>query len=84
MIRYYFSNPTPRWITGLFATAAAFLLAAVWMINSGDPDAAISGYLPIIVGMVILAIALAQSVLWALNRIQPPPRRLSRQRASGM
>ena len=73
MIRYYFSNPTPRWIAGLFAAAAAFLLAAAWMFNSGDPDYAINGYLPIIVGMAILMIALAQSVLWALNRVQPPP-----------
>jgi hypothetical protein len=73
MIRYYFSNPTPRWIAGLFATAAAFLLAAAWMFNSGDPDDAINGYLPIIVGMFVLVIALAQSVLWALNRVQPPP-----------
>jgi hypothetical protein len=72
MIRYYFSNPTLRWIAGLFATAAAFLLAAAWMFNSGDPDHAINAYLPIIVGMAVLAIALAQSVLWALNRVQPP------------
>jgi len=73
MIRYYFSNPTPRWIAALFAAAAVFLLAAAWMFNSGDPDDAINGYLPIIVGMAILMVALAQSVLWALNRVQPPP-----------
>lgn len=73
MIRYYFSNPTPRWIVGLFAAAAASLLAAAWMFNSGNPDDAIYGYLPVIVGMAILMIALAQSVLWGLNRVQPPP-----------
>ena len=73
MIRYYFSNPTPRWIARLFAAAAAFLLTAAWMFNSGDPEDAIYGYVPTIVGMVVLMIALAQSALWALNRVQPPP-----------
>ena len=69
MIRYYFSNPTPRWIASLFAIAAAFLLAAAWMFNSGDPDDAINGYVPIIIGMVFLVIALR-----AINqRNQTPP-----------
>ena len=74
MIRAYFAHPTPRWIGALFATAAALLVLGAWMFNSGDPESAIHGYLPILVGMTVLVIALAQLVLWALNRAQTSPR----------
>ena len=50
----------------LFAVSA-------WMANSAIQTTAVNGYLPIIVGMMVLFIALAQSVLWALNRARTPP-----------
>ena len=41
---------------------------------TGDPDTSVYAYLPILVGMIVLFIALAQLVLWALNRARTPPR----------
>ena len=71
-VRRYFANPTPRWIGGLFAAAIAILAVSAWMTNAGDPDMVIFAYLPILIGMMVLVIALAQLVLWALNRAAPP------------
>ena len=71
-MRGYFANPTPRWIGGLFVTAAAILAVGAWMANSQDAETAVFAYLPILIGMMVLVIALAQLVLWALNRAAPP------------
>ena len=71
-MRSYFANPTLRWIGGLFVTAAALFVVSAWMTNFGDADTAILAYLPILIGMMALVIALAQLVLWALNRAHPP------------
>ena len=71
-VRGYFANPTPRWIGSLFAVAIVILAVSAWMTNAGDPDMVIFAYLPILIGMMVLVIALAQLVLWALNRAAPP------------
>ena len=73
-MRSYFANPTPRWIGGLFVAAVALFVVSAWMANSEDAETAIFAYLPILMGMVALVIALAQLVLWALNRAQKTPR----------
>jgi predicted anti-sigma-YlaC factor YlaD len=73
-MRGYFANPTPQWIGGLFVAAAALFVVSAWMANSEDSDTSVFSYLPILIGMMVLFIALAQLVLWALNRAQTPPR----------
>jgi glycerol uptake facilitator-like aquaporin len=65
------------------AAAAALLLVSTWMFNSGDSENEIYGFLPIVIGMTVLVIALAQLVLWALNRA-PDAALLILYRASGM
>jgi hypothetical protein len=69
-----FANPTPQWIGGLFIAAAALFVVSAWMANSEDPETSLFAYRPILIGMMVLFIALAQLVLWALNRAQTPPR----------
>ena len=71
-VRGYFANPTPRWIGGLFAGAIAIFAVSAWMANSDDAETVVFAYLPILIGMMVLVIALAQLVLWALNRAAPP------------
>jgi hypothetical protein len=73
-MRVSFDNPTPQWIGGLFVAAAALFAVSAWMVNSEDPETSLFAYLPILIGMMVLFIALAQLVLWALNRAQTPPR----------
>jgi hypothetical protein len=73
-MRVSFANPTPQWIGGLFVAAAALFAVSAWMANSEDSDTSVFAYLPILVGMMVLFIALAQLVLWALNRARTPPR----------
>jgi hypothetical protein len=73
-MRVSFANPTPQWIGGLFIAAAALFVVSAWMANSEDPETSLFAYLPILIGMMVLFIALAQLVLWALNRAQTPPR----------
>jgi hypothetical protein len=73
-MRVSFANPTPQWIGGLFVAAATLFVVSAWMANSEDPDTSLFAYLPILIGMMVLFIALAQLVLWALNRAQTPPR----------
>jgi hypothetical protein len=70
----FFANPTPQWIGGLFVAAAALFAVSAWMTNADDPETVVFAYLPILIGMMVLVIALAQLVLWALNRAQTPPR----------
>ena len=71
-MRGYFANPTLQWISGLFVAAAALFVVSAWMASSEDAETAIFAYLPILIGMMALVIALAQLVLWALNRAYPP------------
>ena len=66
------TNPSLRWIGGLFACGAVLLLIATWMINSDDPGVSAYAFPLILIGMVLLFAALAQLALWALNRAQPP------------
>ena len=73
-MRGYFANPTPQWIGGLFVAAVVLFVVSAWMAHSEDAETAIYAYLPILIGMMVLIIALAQLVLWALNRAQTPPR----------
>jgi hypothetical protein len=73
-MRVSFANPTPQWVGGLFVAAAALFAVSAWMANSEDSDTSVFAYLPILVGMMVLFIALAQLVLWALNRARTPPR----------
>ena len=73
-MRVPFANPTPQWVGGLFVAAAALFAVSAWMANSEDSDTSVFAYLPILVGMMVLFIALAQLVLWALNRARTPPR----------
>jgi hypothetical protein len=73
-MRDSFANPTPQWVGGLFVAAAALFAVSAWMANSEDSDTSVFAYLPILVGMMVLFIALAQLVLWALNRARTPPR----------
>jgi predicted anti-sigma-YlaC factor YlaD len=68
----YFANPTLQWVGGLFVAAAALFIVSAWMANSEDSDTSVFSYLPLLIGMMVLVIALAQLVLWALNRAQPP------------
>jgi hypothetical protein len=70
----FFANPTPQWIGGLFVAATAFFVVSAWMANSEDSDTSVFSYLPMLIGMMVLFIALAELVLWALNRAQRPPR----------
>ena len=71
-MRGYFANPTPQWIGGLFATAVVLFVVSAWMANSEDSDTSVFSYLPLLIGMMVLVIALAQLVLWVLNRAVPP------------
>ena len=73
-MRVSFANPTQQWVGGLFVAAAALFAVSAWMANSEDSDTSVFAYLPILVGMMVLFIALAQLVLWALNRARTPPR----------
>jgi hypothetical protein len=73
-MRGYFAHPTLQWIGGLFVAAVALFVVSAWMANSADSDTSVFSYLPLLVGMMVLVIALAQLVLWALNRAQTPPR----------
>jgi hypothetical protein len=71
-MRGYFAHPTLQWIGGLFVTAAAFFVVSAWMAKSEDSDTSVFSYLPLLIGMMVLVIGLAQLVLWALNRAAPP------------
>jgi hypothetical protein len=73
-MRGYFAHPTPPWIVALFVAAAALFVVSAWMANAEDPETSVYAFLPILVGMTILFIGLAQLVLWALNRAQKTPR----------
>ena len=73
-MRVSFANPTPQWFGGLFVAAAVLFAVSAWMANSENSDTSVFAYLPILVGMMVLFIALAQLVLWALNRARTPPR----------
>jgi hypothetical protein len=73
-MRVSFANPTPQWIGGLFVAAAALFVVSAWMANSEDAETSVFAFMPILIGMTILFIALAQLALWALNRAQTPPR----------
>jgi len=68
-----FANPTPRWIAGLFAAAAVLLLLAGWMINSGNENISAYAFPPVLIGLTVLFIAMAQLALWALNRAGAKP-----------
>ncbi len=69
------ANPTTRLIGGFAAVALVFLLSALWMIGSGDPE--LSGYAfpPMLIGLLILFMTLSLLALRALNRIadKTPP-----------
>jgi glycerol uptake facilitator-like aquaporin len=73
-MRGAFANPTPRWIASLFAAAAVLFVISAWMANSEDSETSVFAFMPILIGITILFIALAQLTLWALNRAQTPPR----------
>jgi drug/metabolite transporter (DMT)-like permease len=73
-MRGYFASPTPRWSASLFAVAGVLFVVSAWMANSDDAETSVFAYLPILIGMMALVIALAQLALWALNRAQTPPR----------
>lgn len=70
----FFAHPTLQWIGGLLVAAAALFVVSAWMANSEDSDTSVFSYLPMLIGMMVLVIALAQLVLWALNRAQTPLR----------
>ena len=72
-MRVSFANPTPQWIGGLFVAAAALFVVSAWMANSEDSDTSVFSYLPLLIGLILLFMALALLALRALNRIPDPP-----------
>ena len=71
----FFVAPTWRMIGVMFAASVVFLLTAVWMINFGGADVAAYAFPPLLIGMVLAGMALAQVAMRKLNQSQgePPP-----------
>ena len=68
-----YSIPSLKTIGVLSGGAIAALIAAAWLIVTGDADDAIYSYLPLLGGMVLLMIALALFALRVINQRLSPP-----------
>jgi hypothetical protein len=68
-----FLEPSARLVGSLFATAFVLLIASALMINVGGEDLAGFGFLPMLFGLVLLFVALAQFAMRKLNLKYGPP-----------
>jgi hypothetical protein len=62
----FFTDPTP--IGSMAGAAAVFLLAAAWMIIFGGAEIAAYAFPPLLIGMILAGMALAQLAVRKLIR----------------
>ena len=68
-----FLEPSARLVGSLLAVAFVLLVASVLMLNVGSEDVAGFGFLPLLFGLIVLFIALAEFAMRKLNLKYGPP-----------
>jgi ABC-type polysaccharide/polyol phosphate export permease len=69
----YLLNPSARLVGSFFAVAFVLLAASALLINFGSEEVAGFGFLPVLLGLTVLVMALVSLAMRKLNLKYGPP-----------